>query len=138
MRANLLYIFFSIVSLNVSAQKPIVLLEVEPKEAEVGEMLTITIKSNVQGEVDIDFPSGFVHGYNIMNGMEQEVDYNTGKVVTYYYLSQTGAMPKAGAFKIGLASIKKGNKVYGSNILIITIKIEIVIFFSGDNFLSNK
>lgn len=103
------------------AQKPLVHLEVDPKTAEIGEMLTITVKSNVQGEIEIDFPSGFVHGFNVMNGMEQEIDYNTGKVVTFYYLTQTGAMPKNGTFKFGPAYVKKGNKVYKSN----SVQVEI-------------
>lgn len=133
MRSQLLHIILFFIATNVLAQKPIVLLEVDPKEAEIGEILTITIKSNIEGEIDIDFPSGFVHGYNIMNGMKQEIDYNTGKVISYYYLSQTGAMPKAGTFKIGPAYIKKGNKVYRSNTVNITIKKENVTSGSEDD-----
>lgn len=103
-------------------QKPIVFLDVEPKDAEVGEILTVTVKSNIQGELDIDLPTGFVHGYNVMNGMEQEMDYNTGKVITYYYMSQTGAMNKEGSFTFGPAYIKKGNKAYRSNTVNVTIR----------------
>lgn len=126
---HILLLFTSLFSLG---QKPIVYLEVNTKEAEVGEVLTITIKSNVQGEIDIDFPGDFVHGYNIMNGMEQEIDYNTGKVVTYYYLSQTGAISKPGAFKIGPAYVKKGNKVYKSNSVNVVIHKENVSNSNGD------
>lgn len=136
MKAQFLYILFCLIAFYSAAQKPIVILEVEPKEAEVGEILTITIKSNVQGEIDIDFPSGFVHGYNVMNGMEQEIDYSTGKVVSFYYLSQTGAMPKAGTFKIGPAYVKKGNKVYRSNVVNITINKENTASYGDD--LSSK
>lgn len=136
MKAQFLHILFCFAAFYSAAQKPIVILEVEPKEAEVGEILTITVKSNVQGEIDIDFPSGFVHGYNVMNGMEQEIDYSTGKVVSFYYLSQTGAMPKAGTFKIGPAYVKKGNKVYRSNTVNIIINKENTVS-SGDE-LSSK
>jgi hypothetical protein len=121
-----------LISLLSMGQKPVVYLEVDTKEAEVGEVLTITVKSNVQGEIDIDFPADFVHGYNIMNGMEQEIDYNTGKVVTYYYLSQTGAISKSGTYKIGPAYIKKGNKVYKSNAVNITVRKENVSNSNGD------
>ena len=124
MRIALLHIIALFSAFHTVAQKPMVWLEVEPKEAEVGEVLTIIIKSNVQGEIDIDFPSGFVHGYNISNGMNQEIDYNTGKVITYYHLSQTGAMPKAGTFKFGPAYVKKGNKIYKSNTVSVTIRKE--------------
>jgi hypothetical protein len=124
MRAYFLHIIFTFIALFSAAQKPLVILEVEPKEAEIGEMLTISVKSNVQGEIEINFPSGFVHGYNIVNGMDQEIDYNSGKVISYYYLTQTGAMPKAGNFKIGPAYVKKGNKVYRSNTVNVLIKKE--------------
>ena len=124
MRQLIIHSVFLFVALCSFGQKPIVILEVEPKEAEVGEMLTITVRANVQGEIDVDLPSGFVHGYEIMNGMNQEIDYNTGKVINYFYLSQNGAMPKAGTFKFGPAYVKKGNKVYRSNTVTVTIRKE--------------
>lgn len=132
MKAYFVHILFMFISLFSMGQKPVVYLEVDTKEAEIGEVLTITVKSNVQGEIDIDFPSEFVHGYNIMNGMEQEIDYNSGKVVTYYYLSQTGAISKSGTFKIGPAYVKKGNKVYKSNSVQVSIRKENVSYSSGD------
>lgn len=124
MKQAFLHSVFLVVALCSFGQKPIVILEVEPKEAEVGEMLTITVRANVQGEIDVDLPSGFIHGYEIMNGMNQEIDYNTGKVINYFYLSQNGAMPKAGTFKFGPAYVKKGNKVYRSNTVTVTIRKE--------------
>lgn len=124
MKQAFLHSVFLVVALCSFGQKPIVILEVEPKEAEVGEMLTITVRANVQGEIDVDLPSGFIHGYEIMNGMNQEIDYNTGKVINYFYLSQNGAMPKAGTFKFGSAYVKKGNKVYRSNTVTVTIRKE--------------
>jgi len=124
MKQVFLHSVFLVVALCSFGQKPIVILEVEPKEAEVGEMLTITVRANVQGEIDVDLPSGFIHGYEIMNGMNQEIDYNTGKVINYFYLSQNGAMPKAGTFKFGPAYVKRGNKVYRSNTVSVTIRKE--------------
>lgn len=132
MKIFLIHIVFSLLAFHTFCQKPVVWLEIEPKEAEIGEVLTITVKSNVQGEIEIDLPSGFVHGYNIVNAMDQEMDYNTGKVITYYYFSQTGAMPKAGAFKFGPAYVKKGNKVYRSNTINVVIKKENVTTSSSD------
>lgn len=138
MKNTLIHICFLFVWLNVKAQKPMVLLDVDPKEAELGEILTITVKTNVQGELDIDFPSGFVHGYNVMNGMEEEMDYNTGKVITYYYISQTGAMNKEGSFAFGPAYIKKGNKVYRSNTVSVTIKKTVNTSSNGENFTAKQ
>ena len=130
-----IFIFFAFCSLG---QKPIVILEVEPKEAEEGEMLTITVRANVQGEIDVDLPSGFIHGYEIMNGMNQEIDYNTGKVINYFYFSQNGAMPKAGTFKFGPAYVKKGNKVYRSNTVTVTIRKENTTPVTSGNEVSAK
>ena len=138
MKNILLHIGFLSLWLNSVAQKPMVLLDVDPKDAQAGEILTITVKSNVQGDLDIDFPSGFVHGYNVMNGMEQEMDYNTGKVITYYYMSQTGAMNKEGSFTFGPAYIKKGNKVYRSNTVSVTIKKSNSTVSSGENISSKQ
>ena len=70
MKQAFLHSVFLVLAFCSFGQKPIVILEVEPKEAEVGEMLTITVRANVQGEIDVDLPSGFIHGYEIMNGMK--------------------------------------------------------------------
>lgn len=104
------------------AQKPMIQLIVEPKVAQVNEEITVTIKTNIQGKINIDLPPSFVKGYNILSGMEQETDYTSGKSVTYYYLSQNGTINKEGTFSIGPAFIKKGRTVYKSKP--VTIKIE--------------
>ena len=113
--------FFAFISI---AQKPIVQLTVEPKTANVGDVITISVKSNIHGEIEVDLPQSFTQGYDIMNGMEQETDYNTGRTVTYYFYSHTGTMEKEGTFTFGPAYVKKGNKVYRSNTVSVTIKKE--------------
>lgn len=115
-----IYTFF--ISIFCWGQSASVQLSIEPKSADVGEIITITVRSNVQGEVEVDnLPSSFVHGYDVMNGMEQEMDHNTGDIITYYYLAQTGAFGKAGKYTIGPAFVKKGNKTYSSNKVTISI-----------------
>ena len=119
---NFTSIAYILIQTVVFGQSPNVELSVEPKTADVGEIITITVKSNVQGQVEIDnLPSSFVHGYDVINGMEQEMDHATGDVITYYYLSQTGAFGKTGKYTIGPAFVKKGNKSYKSNKVTITI-----------------
>ncbi len=102
-------------------QKGFVSLSIDPKQAQTGELLTIVVKSNVQGEIDIDYPSAYIQGYNLMSGMEQEMDYNTGQVNTIYYLSQTGVINKEGTYTFGPAYIKKGNRTYKSNTVVVKI-----------------
>ena len=119
---QILYIYTLFVSIFCWGQSASVQLSIEPKSADVGEIITITVRSNVQGEVEVDnLPSSFVHGYDVMNGMEQEMDHNTGDIITYYYLAQTGAFGKAGKYTVGPAFVKKGNKTYSSNKVTINI-----------------
>lgn len=122
MLSKIYTIVFILVAGFSLAQKPMIQLIVEPKVAEANEEITVTVKTNIQGKINIDLPSSFVKGYNILSGMEQETDYTSGKSVTYYYLSQNGAINKEGTFSIGPAYIKKGRTVYKSKP--VTIKIE--------------
>jgi hypothetical protein len=105
---------------SVFAQKPLVHISTDSKLVEIGEAITISVKSNMAGNVEIDFPDEFVLGSGVMNGMEQEMDYNTGTVNTFYYFSQNGAFNQEGTFTLK-AFVKNKNKVYKSNSL--TIKV---------------
>lgn len=119
---KILSIYLILISIICWGQSADVKLIIEPKSADVGEIITITVRSNVQGQVEIDnLPSSFVQGYDVMNGMEQEMDHNTGEIITYYYLAQTGAFGKAGKYTIGPAFVKKGNKTYNSNKVTVNI-----------------
>ena len=122
MKYLIAYIVLFVCSWNAFSQKPLVQLTVEPKTANVGDVITISVKSNVHGDIEVDLPQAFTQGYDIMNGMEQETDYNTGRTVTYYFYSHTGTIDKEGTFTIGPAYVKKGNKVYRSNTVSVTIK----------------
>jgi hypothetical protein len=99
-----------------------VTLSIEPSTAEVGETVLIKIKSQVEGDVDIDnLPSCFVYGYQTMQGMESEMDTYTGDLITYYYFHQTGTFGKEGKYTVGPVYIKKGHKTYKSNTVTVTI-----------------
>ena len=106
------------------AQRPLVQLEVTPKEAEVGQSVTITIKANVQGDLEVDLPKVFESGHATMSSMQQEIDYTTGKVVTYFIHSQNGSFNRSGSYSVGPAYIRRGNKVFKSNVSAVSIKKE--------------
>ena len=106
------------------AQRPLVQLEVSPKEAEIGQSVTITVKANIQGDLEVDLPKAFESGHATMSSMQQEIDYTTGKVVTYFIHSQNGSFNKAGSFSVGPAFIRRGNKVFKSNVSAVSIKKE--------------
>ena len=128
MKHFILSISFIFIAQFILAQQAEVELTIEPSSVEVGEIFTITVKSNVEGKIEIDnLPSSFVHGYDVLNGMEQEMDYSTGEVITYFFFSQTGAIGKKGKYTIGPAYIKKGNKTYLSNTVDISIGEEVDI-----------
>jgi len=116
-----IYLFYSCISY---AQRPLVQLDVSPKEAEIGQSITITVKANVQGELEVDLPKAFESGNSTMSSMQQEIDYNTGKVVTYFIHSESGSFNRSGSYTVGPAYIRRGNKVFKSNSAAISIRKE--------------
>lgn len=131
MKSVFLFLFLAVMSIFF-AQKKVVKLEIDPKVTQVGEEILVTVKTNIQGEIDVDFPSAFVNGYAVMKGMEQEIDYTTGKVISYYYYSQNGVLKKEGTYTFGPAYVKSGSKIYKSNTVDVTIQKEPIINSSGD------
>jgi hypothetical protein len=132
MKNFVLFVFYLFVTIHFFGQKPIVKLEIEPKSVQIGDEIVVTVKTNVQGEIDIDFPSAFVNGYAVMNGMEQEMDYNTGRVISLYYYSQNGVLKKEGSYTFGPAYVKSGNKIYKSNTVEVVVQKEAFVNSSGE------
>ena len=114
-----LAVLFTLVSQVALAQKPEVLLSVDKKEISRDERVTITVTSNVQGSMKIDFPSEFEVDFGVMHGMEQKMD-QSGKIKTFYYMQQSGMFKKDGSFSFTATTIYH-NKTYKSNK--ITIKV---------------
>jgi len=109
-------------SFVASAQNKQVVLTVTPKDAEVGENIVITVETNVKGEIVLDnFPSTFSYGASSGGQMYQRMDYATGKVITYYSVSQSGVITKPGSYKIGPAFVKSRGNAYGSNSVSINV-----------------
>ncbi len=120
---NWVYTVFSVLLAGMAmAQKPMVQLMVDPKVCHANQQFTVTVKYNINGSLSVDLPAAAIQGNSTMSMMEQEMDYSTGKIITYNYDSRTVAIGKEGTFTIGPAYIKKGSKVYKSNV--VTIKIE--------------
>src|SRR3990167_9070021 len=61
------------------AQKPMVSLTVSDKNIAPEESVTITVTTNLNGKVKVDFPVEFSVDYGLMNGMEQKLDPSSGK-----------------------------------------------------------
>ncbi len=115
----IIFCFFNFATI-LFAQKPYIKISSDFDEVEVGQTVIITVKSTISGTLDITFPSEFVNGSGEQNGMQQEMDYNTGKVSTVYFFAQNGAFSKVGNYTLR-ALITNKNKVYRSKP--ITIKV---------------
>lgn len=110
-----------VVSFCLWAQKPSVSLIVDTKSAAVGDLVSFTVKSNVEGSVSIDFPPNFIQGYGTSSGMEQVMDYGSGSVTTIYHFTQNGAFKENGTYVI-YAYVKGKKSTYKSNK--VTVKVE--------------
>lgn len=108
----LLYIL-SFISTIAFGQKNAVVLTVDHEEVQVGDPLVVTIKSTVSGNLELNFPDEFVSGSAVQNGMNQEMDFRSGKVKTIYFYAKNGAFSKEGKYVFS-ASISSKNKVYRS------------------------
>lgn len=101
------------------AQKQFVQLSVNKKPIEVGQMISFTVKSNVNGQVSLQLPEQFLQG-GTMNGMEQTMD-NSGSMVTSIFYTQEGMFKKEGKYTI-VATIKDKNKTHKSNVLTVNVR----------------
>jgi hypothetical protein len=118
-----LFTFLALVvlSFQLMAQKTYLELVVSPDNVEVGEQVTITVKSDIGGNFDIQLPSELEQGYSVVKGMKQEMDYTSGRFISLYYLSKDGVFSKPGKYIIGPASIRKGGKLFKSNTVSVTV-----------------
>jgi len=121
MKFTLHILAFCILPGILLSQKQTVHLITSNKQILSGEIVTLTVKSSIGGNVTIDFPEQFELGSGIMNGMEQEMDYNTGTVRSLYYFSQNGIFKKEGTYTFK-AYVKNKNQVFKSNSITIQVK----------------
>ena len=115
-----MWLVLALVALPALAQKPVVALTADDKTVAVNERLTFTVTFNMEGSAKIDFPTEFEVDMNVMHGMNQKMD-PSGKLVTYYFVQQSGAFKKEGTYSFYAYVNYKGNK-YKSNKL--TIKVD--------------
>lgn len=114
---SLITVFFIFLVQIYFGQKPFVELSVSSSDLEVGKSFNVTAKSNIGGNIDIVFPKELKPGYSVLNGMKQEMDYTAGKFVSLFYITKDAEFKKAGTFKIGPAVVRKGGKVYRSDLV---------------------
>lgn len=103
------------------AQKPFVELSVSSDHVGVGESFNVTAKSNIGGNIEIEYPNELKPGFSVLNGMKQEMDYTSGHFVSLFYITKDASFTKKGKFTIGPAYVRKGGKVYKSDVVIVTV-----------------
>lgn len=103
-------------------QKASVQLSIDPEEIGINQVVTVTIKANVEGDVVENWPSNFVKGYGIQSMSQYVQDVNTGKMIQEHILVFTGSFNKSGKYKFGPFYVKAGNKTYTSN----TVKVNVI------------
>jgi hypothetical protein len=103
-------------------QKAKVQLIVEPEIVGVNQLMNITIKSNVDGDVVENLPSNFIRHQGMHTQSSYVQDLNTGKMEQEHIVVFSGLFNKAGKYQIGPFYVKYGNKTYTSN----TVKVEVL------------
>lgn len=109
-----------IIGFTVFSQKSSIKIEVSETEPLVGQNITISITTSLDGKVEFQLPKNFQKGYAQMEGMSQE--YNNGVSKTIYYKTQNGFFTEKGNYIIGPAIIRSKNKVFKSNKVKIAVK----------------
>lgn len=121
MKAVVVHICFLFCSLIVWGQKASVKLLVEPQEVSVNQQFSITLKSNVDGNIVENWPSNFERSYDVQSMSRYVQDYSNGKMVQEHLVIFSGEFTKAGSYKIGPFYVKAGNKTYTSNSVMVTV-----------------
>ena len=106
----------------LNGQKNFIKLEISPNKTHVGESITVSVKSNIKGNISVTYPSQFKHGYNVMTGMSEEYDNVSGKINRISYMSETGKIDQAGTYTFGPALIRSGGKTFKSNTVNVIVK----------------
>lgn len=122
MKALMIYGMSLLFAFSLYGQKASVQLIVEPQEVAINQPFSITLKSNIEGDVVENWPSNFVKGYGIQSMSRFVQDVNTGKMMQEHVLVFNGVFTKLGTYKIGPFYVKEGNKTYASN----TVKVHVV------------
>lgn len=120
MKNIILFIAFLFPCICLYAQQIILTVSVDNTSPVQGEMVEVIVKTNINGNIQIAYPREFVTGGGVMNGMSRQI--TASSYTTIYYRSENGSFQKEGEFTIGPATIRKGNKSYTSNKVVVKVK----------------
>jgi len=115
----LMLILFSCLGVYCFGQKPIVGLSCSSKEVAPDETVVFRVSTNVEGTINIDFPTEFEVDYGVLHQVSQEMD-PSGKIKTYYITQNSGSFNKSGSYTI-FATVSYKGKPYKSNKITIEV-----------------
>lgn len=121
MKTIVLNICFILCAFWAWNQKAKVELIVTPEEVGINQAVTVTIKSNVEGDIVENWPSNFVKGYGVQSHSQYVQNFNSGKMEQEHTVIFSGSFNKAGKYKFGPFYVKAGNKTYKSNSVTINV-----------------
>lgn len=110
MRIFLIHIILCCVFIT-NAQDPFVSLEINPTTVEVGTPIEITIKANIDGNLQFDMPDEFTQSGGAHSGMSSSVNHINGQRVVerYNYQKFQGYLSKAGTYEFGPVILNSRN-----------------------------
>ncbi|MGM0479101.1 MAG: BatD family protein [Bacteroidota bacterium] len=122
MKWFLLYSAFCCAML-VRAQKEFVELDVSPAAPEVGQQVTLTIKTNAEGNYEFDLPDEFERSGASQSGMSSSVNYSNGQatVVRFSYQKIIGHFEREGTYQLGPVKVRTNGGTVTSN----TVDVEV-------------
>src|SRR5690554_6509912 len=111
-RIVFLHIILFTLSFNLFGQDEFVDLEINPKNVEIGQSVTIVIKTNVDGELDMNLPDECIQSGAMQTGMSSSIEYINGqqRAVRYNFQSFTGYFEDAGKFMLGPVKVIRVKK----------------------------
>lgn len=133
MRFLIIGILISVMSLDVFAQDIFVNLEIEPRTVEVGHEFTVTIKTNVDGNIDMNLPDEFIQSGMRQSGMSSSVEFIKGKrkVIRYSYQTFAGYFESEGEYLLGPVKVQTQTDNYASEAYTVKV-IKSQNMISGD------
>lgn len=93
------------------AQTEFVELEVSPLSVEKNQPITVTVKTNIEGEVEFELPNEFIRYGGVSSGYSSQTDMSQKpyRVISYSFQSVMGYFDKEGEYIIGPI------KIHGKN-----------------------
>ncbi|MBW7867132.1 MAG: protein BatD [Brumimicrobium sp.] len=115
-RSIVLHIVLWFIPVFAWLQNSDVVLEISPTVVEKGQPITITIKTSVDGEIDMHLPDQFVQSGGVQSGMSSSVQVINGKrtMTSFKFRTFVGYLTQNGTFSLGPVTVTNGKKKYTS------------------------